>query len=80
MVALNLLLYIPQCILPPSFIKFVHRDEVGKIQHVDFFELGSRSVFRRHNIERYIAVIDNFGIALADAGGFQEDQIKVRSL
>ena len=69
-VTLNLFLHIPQGILSPSFIKFVHRDEVGKVQHINFFELGCGPVFRRHNIERNIAVINDFGIALADAGGF----------
>ena len=77
-VALHLLAYVPQGVQGPPFVKFIEGDHIGKVEHVDLFELGGRPVFRRHHVEAHIRVVDDLGVALADAAGFEDDQVEGR--
>ena len=76
MIPLELLANISQCILGTALVKFVDGDNIREIQHVDFFELGCRTKFRCHHIQRNIAVIHDFCVALTDATRLENDQIK----
>ena len=58
----------------------VDRHHVSKIQHVDFLKLGGGAIFRSHDIERDVDVRHDSGIALADPGSLDNDEIKARCL
>ncbi len=73
MVALVLFLHIAQSVKCSTFVELVDRHQVGKIEHVDLFELACRAVFRSHHVERHITVIDNLGIGLPDARSFNDN-------
>ncbi len=79
-VSLDLLAHIAQGIIGPLAVEFVDGHEVGKIEHVDFFQLGSGAEFRSHDIQRNIDIGNDGGIALADTGSFDNDQIKTGQL
>ena len=79
-VALILLAHIPERIQGPSLVEFIERDDIRKIQHIDLLQLGGCSVFRRHDIERKITVVEDLCIALTNAGSFQNDQIEAGGL
>ena len=51
-------------------------DQVSEIEHVDLLELARRAVFAGHDVDREIDQIDDFGIALTDARGFDNDQVE----
>lgn len=76
MVALVLLLHITQGIEGTAFVEFIECNEVGEIEHVDFFELGGGAVLWRHYVQAQIAVFDDFCIALANARGFQHNEVE----
>ena len=67
---------IVECIERTGLVEFVKTDQIGIIEHVDLFELGSGSILRRHHVHAYLAVIENAGIALPHAGCFYNDEIK----
>ena len=76
MVALELLSHVADGIQGSALVKFVDGDYVGKIQHVDFLQLRRGPKFRRHDVQRHIAVVHDFRIALANSTGFEHNQIK----
>ena len=76
-VAPVLLANIAQGIQRATLIELVDGDEVGKVEHIDFFELGGCAVFRRHHIQGLVSVIGDFGIRLPDAGGFHNNQVEL---
>lgn len=45
---------VTQGIFSPSFFEFVQYNQIGQIQHVNFFKLTGCPVFRRHHVNRYI--------------------------
>ena len=70
---------IAQGIQRAAFIKFVDGNHVGVIDHVDFFQLGCRTVFGGHHVEGNVGMVHNFGIRLANARGLQDDQVVLSS-
>ena len=79
-VALNLFAHIPDSVLSAAFFIFVNDHDIGVIQHVDFFKLGGCAELAGHDIHGGVHDIGDQRIALADAGGFGDDQIKAGSL
>ena len=75
-VTLPLLADVSQRVLGAALVVLVQYDEVGKIEHVDFLELAGSAVFTRHDIDGVIHHVDDFAVALADAGGFHENQVE----
>ena len=75
-VALNLFAYITKRILASAFFKFVEGHKIGGVEHPDFFKLCGCPELLRHYIDRQIGKFCNFGVALPDPGGFQNNQIK----
>ena len=51
-VTLVLLAHVAQRIFRALAVELVDRHEIGKIQHVDFFQLRRRAEFWRHHIQR----------------------------
>ena len=66
-VALHLLAHIALCVLRAFAVELVDRNKVGKIEHVNFFELAGGAKFWRHDIQRYVHVRHDGSVALADA-------------
>jgi len=75
-VALHLFAHVAQGIAGPFAVKFVDGDELGKVQHVDFFELAGGTEFGGHHVHGHIDMRHDGGIALPNAGRFHHDQIK----
>ena len=69
-VALVLLSDIAQSIECAAFVEFVECNDVCEVEHVDFLELRCRAVFRGHDVQRNIGMVEDFGIRLANSGGF----------
>ena len=80
MIALKLLLHITQGIEGTPFVEFVEGNQIGEIEHIDFFELGGGAVLGRHHIQAHIAVLDDFGIALTNTRCFEDDEVEARGL
>ena len=74
-VALHGLAHIPEGILATPLLELVERHEVGSVQHADLFELRRRTELLRHDIEGQVRHVGNLGVALADAGRLEDDQI-----
>ena len=75
-VALHLLADIAQGIVCAFAVKLVDCHKLGKVQHVDFLQLGGGAKFGCHDIQRHIHQRHDGGIALADARGFDNHQVK----
>ncbi len=75
-VALNLFSDITHRIFTAAFFKFVDYDQVGIIQHVNFFKLRRRAELAGHHVHRNVSQINNVGIALTDTRSFGNHQIK----
>ena len=56
-------------------LELVDRDDVGEVEHVDLLELAGGAVLRRHDVEADVAVLDDAGVALADAGRLDDDEV-----
>ena len=76
MVAFELLANIPDGIEATALIKLIDGDDVSKVQHVDLFQLRRGAELGCHDVQGHIAVVHDFGIALANSTCFQDDQIK----
>ena len=77
-VAAVLFLHVTHRIEGPTLVKLVDGHDVRKVQHVDLLELCGGAKFRSHYIERGIAVVQDLGVALANAGGLQDDHVELR--
>ena len=75
-VALPLFAHVAQGVFGPTAVVLVEHDQLGVVDHVDLLELGGRPVVAGHHVEREVHQVNDFGIALADAGGFHHHQIK----
>ncbi len=75
-ISLNLLADIAQGIFTTPFFKLVHHDEIGKIEHIDLFQLGCGPEFTGHHINGHIRLIGDERVALTDTGGFGDNQVK----
>ena len=79
-VALPLLAHVAQRILGAALVVLVQRNELGEIQHVDLFQLAGRAVVAGHHVHGEVDQIDDFRIALANAGGFHDHQVVAQAL
>ena len=61
-------------------VELVDRDEVGEVEHVDLLELAGGAELRRHHVQRHVDVRHDRGVALADAGGLDDDQVEAGDL
>jgi hypothetical protein len=74
-VALPLLAHVAQRVFRTALVELVEHDELGVIDHVDFFELAGGAVFAGHHVDGKVDEVDDFRIALADAGGLDDDEV-----
>ena len=75
-VALHLLLDVAEGVFGAALLKLVERHEIGHVEHPDLFELGRCAELGRHDVERDVDQIGDFGVALADASGLQNHQVE----
>ncbi len=75
-IALNLFRHIAHRVECALAIKLVDRHKVGEVEHIDFFELARRTKFRRHHVETQVDIRHDRRIALTNARGFNNDQVK----
>ncbi len=73
-VALPLFPNVAQGVLGPALFVLVQDHHLGVIEHVDLLELAGRAVVGGHHVDRKIDQVDDLGIGLADAGGFDQHQ------
>ena len=78
MIAPPLLAHVAQRVFGAALLELVQHDHVGEIEHVDLLELAGRAVLGGHDIQREVREIDDLGVALADAGGLDDDQVETR--
>ena len=79
-VAFPLLADIAQGILGAALVELVEYDQLGKIEHVDFFQLTRRAEITGHDIHGEIDQIDDLAVALTDTGRLDDHQIKAQPL
>ena len=80
LVTLNLFGHIAQCIAGAFAVKLVDGHKLGKVEHVDFFQLAGCAKLWRHDVHRQIDMRHDGSIALANAGGFNHHHIKASHL
>ena len=80
LVALHLLGHVAQGVERALAVKLVDGHKLGKVEHVDLLQLAGRAKLGRHDIQRYIHMRHDGGIALADPRGLHHHQIKARHL
>ncbi len=66
---------VAQRVLGPAALELVDGDDVGEVEHVDLLELAGRAELRRHDVHRVVDERDDAGVALADAGGLDDEQV-----
>ena len=79
-VALDLLGHIAKCVGRALAVELVDGHERSEIQHVDLLELAGGTELRRHDVHRHIHQRHDGSIALPDAGGFHDDELKACGL
>ena len=79
-VALELLPHVAQGVLGAALVKLVDGHHIGEVEHVDLLELRGSSKFRRHHVQRDVAVVHDLGVALADATGLKNNQVELSGL
>ena len=57
-------------------LELVDRDDVGEVEHVDLLELAGRTELRRHDVEVDVGERRDRGVALADAGRLDDDEVE----
>ena len=67
---------VSQRILSTAPFELVDGYGIGKIQHVDLFQLRRRAELRRHDIQRYVRIRNNAGVTLTDTRSFHNHQIE----
>ena len=80
LVALHLLGHIAQRIGCAFAVEFVDRHKLCKVEHVDFFQLAGCAKFGRHHVQRDVHMRHDGRIPLANARGFDDDQVKASAL
>jgi hypothetical protein len=78
MIALILFAYVVEGVKRSGLVEFIDGDQIGVVEHVDLFELRSRSVFGGHYIKAEIGIIQDGSVALAGACGFEDNEIVSR--
>ena len=76
MVAPPLLADVAQGVLAAALVELVEHEDPGEVEHVDLLELARGAVLRRHHVERDVDEVDDRGVALADPGRLDDDEIE----
>ena len=76
MVAPPLLADVAQGVLAAALVELVEDEDPGEVEHVDLLELARGAVLRRHHVERDVDEVDDRGVALADPGRLDDDEIE----
>ncbi len=79
-VALDLLAHVLHGVVAAALLELVDHGEVGEVEHVDLLELGGRAVLAGHDVEGHVHEVHDARVALADAGGFDDDQVEAGRL
>ena len=79
-IALPLLANVTQRVLCAALVVFVEDNQIGKVEHVDFFELARCTVIAGHDVNREIDQVDDLTVALADARCLNNDKIETERL
>ena len=75
-VAHHLAADVTQGVLGAAALELVDGDDVGAVEHVDLLELAAGAELGRHDVERDVGVVDDGGVALADAGSLEDDEVE----
>ena len=76
MIAPPLLAHVPQTVLRAALVALVEHDQICVVQHVDLFQLARGAVLPRHDVDRHVGEIHDFGIGLTRARGLHDDEIE----
>ena len=79
-IALYLLGYIALSIRAALAVELVDGDEIGEIEHVDFFELAGGAILGCHHVQRKVDERHDAGVALPDARRLDHDEVEARDL
>src|SRR5690348_16519282 len=74
-VALPLLAHVAQRVLGAALVEIVEHDQLGEVDHVDLLQLAGGAVVAGHHVGGEIDQVDDLRIALADAGGLDDDKV-----
>ena len=66
---------VAQRVLGAAALELVDRDGVGEVEHVDLLQLRGGAELRRHHVERVVDERHDPGVALADAGRLDDDEV-----
>jgi hypothetical protein len=67
---------VTQGVLGPAALVLVDHHRLGEVEHVDLLELAGRPELRRHHVDRDVDVVDDAGVALADAGRLHDHEVE----
>ena len=79
-VALHLLGDVAQRVGRALAVELVDGDELGEVEHVDLLELAGGAELRRHHVHRHVDQRHDGRVALADAGGLDDDEVEAGDL
>ena len=68
--------HVPECVEGAAALELVDRHRVGEVEHVDLLQLRGRPELRGHDVERGVDVRHDAGVALADAGRLDDDEVE----
>ncbi len=80
LVALDLFGYVTQRVECAFAVELINGYKLGKVEHVDFFQLAGCAKFGCHHIQRHVNQRHDGGVTLADARSFNHDHVKARTL
>ena len=67
-------------VLGAAALELVDRDDVGEVEHVDLLELAGGAELRRHDVDGGVGERHDGRVALADAGGLDDDEVEAGRL
>ena len=79
-VAGQLAAHVAERVLGAAALELVDHHRVGEVEHVDLLELAGRAELGRHHVERHVAVLDDPGVALPDAGRLDDHEVEAGRL
>ncbi len=78
--AAHLTAHLAEGVLCPPALELVDRHRVGQAQHVDLLELRSGAVLGGHHVQGDVGVVGHRGVALADPGRLDHDEVGAAGL
>ena len=79
-VAHQLAAHVAQRVLGAAALELVDGHGVGEVEHVDLLELAGGAELGRHHVHRGVDERHDRRVALADAGGLDDDQVEAGGL